>query len=65
MKVITEATVTNTCDGVVGSFSSFNRELKEKGFAGKRVIITYELKEDTNEHSLGSCECGKWHVEGC
>jgi len=42
-KITTEATVLNTCDGIVGSLSTFHKELRENGFAGARVKITYEI----------------------
>jgi len=37
-----EGTVTNDCRGIVGSFGEFNAQLFKKGFAGQRVLITYQ-----------------------
>lgn len=46
--ISTYATVTNTCDGIVGSFDYFNCKLKARGFAGHRVRVTYAKVYETS-----------------
>jgi len=39
-------TITNNCEGIVGSFGEFNEKLAVAGFACKRVLITYTLVDE-------------------
>lgn len=52
MKVVGFGTVTNTCDALLGSFSSFNKLLRDHRFGEKRVKITWEIVSFEQEQIL-------------